>query len=566
MDPIYSYAFGRSTSHVEYKTIGRCLEEMADKFPDNMAVISFHEDIRKTYADLNDEVHRLAKGLHDSLGVRKGDVIGIWTANVYEYLVTVFAIARLGAITCAISPLCKSGELEHILRKARVKVLALPGPQSVQNFAIDYRSILQAAGKPYLTDLMFLESASMDQDEEDNYLPELRKHSVRDLINNTSGRLNDDVLLEVSPDDTACIFFTSGTTGVPKGATTSHTTMLNSQRLINISKRQIPLNSGRVTCVPLPLFHAFAGMGVINTILAVACTYVIPGYKFTTDQVVQCMKDTGCSDLSAVPSMAIDLMTFCQERKTTIPSLKSILLGAANAPEHVVNQLYQVFPNLETVIVAYGCTETSPVATYPDHELPQSEMNRSVGSVIDFGAIKIVDPKSGVRLVKHDEVGEIHVKGMTMQGYFDDEERTREVLRDGWYATGDLGTMDKRGLLRITGRTKELIIRGGANVYPKEVEDLLHQHNNVQTVAVCGVPDPRLGEEVCAWVQVRDESIGTTADEIREFCRKRISAYKVPKFVFFVNAFPMTPSGKFQKFLMTQQSIDMIKQRQSAVN
>jgi fatty-acyl-CoA synthase len=255
--------------------------------------------------------------------------------------------------------------------------------------------------------------------------------------------------------------------------------------------------------------------------------------------------------------MVIDMMNYCTENNMTIPTLTSILLGAANAPEHVVNQLYRVFPNLQTVIVAYGCTETSPVATYPAIDLPQSEMNTSVGTIVDFGSVKIVDPVTG-KLVKHNEVGEIHLKGMLMSGYWDDAEKTAEVMRHGWYATGDLGVMDSRGLLRITGRTKELIIRGGANIYPKEVEDLLHKHENVLTVAVCGVPDQRLGEEVCAWIKLRDANINTTVDEIRGFCKDQISYYKIPKYVFFVDSFPMTASGKFQKFLMTDQSVQMI--------
>lgn len=317
-------------------------------------------------------------------------------------------------------------------------------------------------------------------------------------------------------------------------------------------------DSGRRMCVPLPFFHAFAGMGTMNTILAVACSFVIPNYKFTAPEVVTCMQDTNCTDLSAVPAMAIDLMNYCIQNKTTIPSLKSILLGAANAPEHVVTQLYKVFPSLETVLVAYGCTETSPVATYPNFAMPQDLMNKTVGSVIDFGSLKIVDPQSG-RLLRHNEVGEIHVKGLIMSGYWDEAEKTAEVLNNGWYVTGDLGIMDSRGLIKITGRTKELIIRGGANIYPKEVEDLIHKHENVLTVGICGVPHDRLGEEVCAWIKLRDPTIGTTAEEIRNFCRDNISSYKVPKYVFFVEDFPMTASGKFQKFLMTQKSIEMIK-------
>ena len=320
----------------------------------------------------------------------------------------------------------------------------------------------------------------------------------------------------------------------------------------------------RVTLAPgirsLPYFHGFAGHGVYCG-CAVPFTTVIPHYKFLVKETVEALLEEKCTDLSAVPTMAIDLITYCKEQGILIDSVQNIVLAAAHTPPSVIQELRDICPNLEKVVVGYGATETSPVATFPDHETSQEVMNTTVGTVIDFGSIKIVDTKTG-RVVKHEETGEILVRGLLMDGYMGDEEKTKEVLQNGWYRTGDLGQMDATGRLRITGRTKEMIIRGGANVYPREVEDLLHQHPNVERAGVCGVPHARLGEEVCAWIKLRDTSLGTTADQIKQFCADKISKYKIPAHILFVDSFPMTASMKMQKFLMTEQSIPLIAKQQ----
>lgn len=290
---------------------------------------------------------------------------------------------------------------------------------------------------------------------------------------------------------------------------------------------------------------------------------MIPHYKFIPKEAVEAIQEERCTDLSAVPTMAIDLLTYCKENKIVMDSVRNIILAAAHTPPSVIKELHDIFPELERVVVGYGATETSPVATFPSYDTDQSIMNTTVGTALDFDSIKIVDKETG-RMVKHNETGEILVKGLLMQCYWDEPDKTEEAMVNGWYKTGDLGCMDADGRLKITGRTKEMIIRGGANIYPREVEDLLHQHPDVERAGVCGVPHDRLGEEVCAWIKLKDPQTNSmTVEDVKLFCKDKISKYKIPAHVFFVTDFPMTASMKMQKFRMTELSIQMMKQQSS---
>jgi fatty-acyl-CoA synthase len=504
------------------------------------------------------EVDRFGKALVERIGIRRGDVVAMWSANLYEFIVVQLALARIGAVYCSVSPLYKTAELEHLLTSAKVKALVYPGPESLQNFAIDYNGVLEAANKPYLKDLIYLES----DDGPGTGNSGLRSHSLRYLINSNDGVIDQAILDDVEPDDIANIFFTSGTTGKPKGAATSHATVMNCQRLMLRSKANVKDDSNIRVCCPLPFFHGFAGHTVYCGCV-IPMTVLIPHYKFMAKEAVETMIEDKCSELNVVPTMAIDLIHYCQENKIKVESIQKMLLAAAHTPPAVIEALHAVFPNLERVVVGYGATETSPVATFPSHDTPQSVMNTTVGTVLDFGSIKIVNTNTGA-MVKHNETGEVLVKGLLMQGYWDDPEKTAESMVNGWYKTGDLGQLDQDGRLKITGRVKELIIRGGANIYPREVEDLLHQHPNIQSAGVCGVPHDRLGEEVCAWIKLKDQNVKTTVEEVKQFCTDNISKYKVPAHVFFVDSFPMTASMKMQKFLMTEQSIQMIRKQKEA--
>lgn len=562
VDPVYSYSFGRSNNCLTYKTIGQGLDEVSAKVPDKIAIVSIHQGIKRTYKELNKDTNQLGKALYD-LGIRKGDVISVWSANLYEYFVIQYAAAKIGAIYCSISPLNKVSELGHILTSARVKLLFMPGPTSPQNGVInDFHTVfgeldLQNKIKD-LQHLVYLEN----DDENAQEKSRLKVQSYQRLFSSGNpDTLSEEMTTSVHPEDTCNIFFTSGTTGKPKGAASSHTVMLNAQRLALSSKRGIPFENERVICLPLPIFHAFAGQALAYALPILPFTVVLSGYRYTPESMIKAVAEYGCTDIWLVPTMVIDLLSAAREDPSKLSSITALLTGGASLTAHVASEIKRCLPNLRDIVSAYGATETSPVAISPAHCVDQETKRTTVGTALDFNEIKLINPITG-SLVKHGETGEVCVRGMTMTGYYGEAEKTREVLKDGWYMTGDLGTMDSKGFVRINGRTKELIIRGGQNIYPREVEDLLHQHESVENVGVCGVKHDKLGEEVCAWIKRKSSDDGrTTKEELRQFCKDNISYYKVPAHILFVNEFPTTPSGKLQKFVMSHKSLDMIRRQ-----
>ena len=510
---------------------------------------------------MNEDANKLAKAFY-KLGIRKGDVTAMWSANIYEFFVVQYAAAKIGAVYCSISPLNKTAELQHILAMAKVKLMLLPSKASPQNQYINtFHSVFHEVDlKNKVTDLKHLiylegDEATLTTDEG------LNTHGYHSLMASSDGLLDEDMTGNVHPEDICNIFFTSGTTGKPKGAATSHFVMLNDQRLALSSRRQIPFENDRIICLPLPIFHAFAGQALVYGLPVVPMTVVLPDYRYTSKTMMSAVEEYKCTDMWMVPTMVIDLLSCAMKEPEKLASIRSLLSGGASLTAHIANEVKKHLPNLKDIISAYGATETSPVAVSPANYVDQETKRTAVGTALDFNEIKVVDKETG-RLVKHNETGEVCVRGMTMTGYYGEEEKTKEVLKHGWYMTGDLGTMDEKGFIRINGRTKELIIRGGANIYPREVEDLLHQHPCVENVGVCGVKHDKLGEEVVAWIKRRKEDEGrTTGEDIRKFCKDRISYYKVPTHVLFVDDFPVTASGKLQKYLMSEKSPQMIQQQ-----
>ena len=496
------------------------------------------------------------------LGLGRGDVGGVWSSNLYEYVVAQYAIIRIGAINCSISPVYKSAELEYALQKAKHRVLFLPASGSRQSGVNDFRGVLAGVERskvPHLQHLVYFE-VSDDTKELDTFDGSYQAHSFNQLMDSSDGKVPDNVVEAVDADDAATIYFTSGTTGKPKGAIVSHFSITNNMRNVTVMRRQITPDDKPVVCLPLPLFHVYAGTIGLFTLSVVPATIVLVDIRYSAKSALEVIDKYQCTDLWLVPAMLVDINNYIKNRpgKFSLSSVKKIGAGAAPVPVEVAKEATELFPQLEKLLVGYGATETSAIATYPTMDVPQEVILETVGSPMDFTQVKIVDTSG--KLVKHNETGELLVKGYTvMQGYLDEKEKTEECIKNGWYYTGDLATMDSNGICKIVGRTKEMIIRGGSNIYPREIEELLHEHPDVLEAAVCGVPHPKLGEEVCAWIQLRDEKSNLTAEDVRDFCRQKISYYKVPAHVIFVKDFPRTLSGKFQKFKMTEQSIQILK-------
>jgi fatty-acyl-CoA synthase len=560
VDPIYSYSFGRSNGTKIYRTVGQQLEVVVNHCPDRTAVISVHQGLKKTYRQMNEDANKVAKALWN-LGIRRGDVISMWSANLYEFFAVQYGAAKIGAIYCSISPLNKTSEIEHILSKGKVKAIFLPSPESPQNFINNFMETLNAVDLQnkaiHLKNVVFLEGKEPIARQPNGLISQ----GFKTFIDDSDGILTPEMIDDVVPEDICNLFFTSGTTGKPKGAASSHYVMMNNQRLAMTGKRHMDLESSgnHIVCLTLPLFHGFAGMGAVYALPVRPATIVLPDYRYTAEAVISAFDTYKCTDIWLVPTMAIDVMQHAKSEGNHLESLKLIVSGAAPVPEEVVAQAKKQFPNLVDVLIGYGATETGPVAAYPNYETDQHTRNTTCGTAVDFNEIKIVDSQTR-KLVKHNETGEVCIRGWLMDQYFDDEEKTREAIQHGWYLTGDLGTMDDKGLIRINGRTKEMIIRGGVNIYPREVEDLLHQHPAVENVAVCGIKHEKLGEEVVAWIKRKKTDSGQTSkDDIKKFCKEKISYYKIPSQILFVEEFPVTLTGKFQKFAMTEQSPEMIR-------
>lgn len=561
VDPEYSYSYGRSTGQLVYRTINQGLVEICNEFPDRLAVVSVHQGIEKTYSQLESDINKLASSLYE-LGLRQGDTAGCWSGNIYEYVVVFHALAKLGVINCSLSTAYKAQELQYALEKANFKALFLPGCTSIQNRLLndfhDVMSKLNYDNLPNLKHLIYL-------DNEESNVQTIKygcteSFDMKHLLHDSTGRISEDIYFD--PDQVSNLYLTSGTTGKPKLAAITHFGSINNMFAAIVNKNYWKSHEERPVCVPLPYFHVFAGLLGLNLLSVVPVTVVSPSLRYSARPVAHAIEKYRCKNLFSVPTILIDLNNFLKNCKNPIDvsSIEHLAAGAATVPPEVCREAKNLFPNLQRITVGYGATETHAVTTSPKFDDDYEIVIDSVGTAIDFVQMKIIDPHTN-RILKHDETGEVCTRGHhVMQGYWNDKEKTDEVIENGWYKTGDLGTMDKNGVIRIVGRTKEMIIRGGINIFPREIEDLLQGHPDVLEVAVCGIPHPKLGEEVVAWIKLYNENAQVTADDIKSYCKNNISSYKVPSHVFFVNDFPLTASGKVQKFIMAQKTIEMMKQ------
>ena len=516
------------------ETIPQNLARTVAEHADRDALVSVEQGLRFTYAEFSDEVDRVARGLM-GIGVAAGDRVGIWSPNYTEWVLVQYATARIGAVLVTINPAYRSSELEYVLNQSGVSVLV-----AVESFATgDYRSMIdevwdrvpvQRVVYMHTSDWVELSGAG-------------EAVSAGQLAQRSS---------QLRPGDAINIQYTSGTTGFPKGATLSHRNILNNGYFIGEACKYTP--EDRV-CIPVPFYHCF-GMVLGN----LACTthgsaMVIPAAGFNPKATLHACATERCTSLYGVPTMFIAELGEPGLAAYDLSSLRTGIMAGSPCPIEVMRQVVEHM-NMSEVTIAYGMTETSPVSTQTSADDPLEKRVTTVGRVHPHVEICIVDPETG-QTVPRGTGGEFRTRGYSvMLGYWNDDARTAEAIDpDGWMHTGDLAVMDDDGYVNIVGRIKDMIIRGGENVYPREVEEFLYTHPDVVEVQVIGVPDVRYGEEVMAWIQLR-ENAHTTAVDIKDFCRGTIAHYKIPRYIKFTDSFPMTITGKIQKFKMREQSIE----------
>src|SRR5580692_7852444 len=547
-----SYVHGVSSTPLIGETIGQLLRRVTAEGPESLALVTRHQNVRWSYAELLRRSEDLAVGLR-KLGLEKGDRVGIWSANVSEWVLAQFGTALAGIILVNINPAYRSHEFDYAMKKSGCRALILsPGHKNNDYFAslrtcapeIDAAEPgkLRAQGLP---NLEFVARLGADKSPGMLNFDEVASPAT---ANERAELMAFEASLQF--DDPINIQFTSGTTGAPKGATLLHHNILNNGYFIGEAMRLTPEDR---LCIPVPLYHCF-GM-VLGNLAAVthgACM-VFPGEGFDPLVTLETVAEERCTALHGVPTMFIAQLDHPEFERFDLNSLRTGIMAGSPCPIEVMKRAVAKM-NLSEITIAYGMTETSPVSFQSSTEDPLERRVSTVGRIQPHLEVKIVDLNG--RIVPPGTTGELLTRGYSvMLGYWGDEERSREAIDAArWMHTGDLATIDAEGYCNIVGRIKDMVIRGGENVYPREIEEFLYRHPKIQDVQVIGVPDDRYGEEICAWVKLRP---GVTAndEEIKTFCRDQIARYKVPRYVKFVDAFPMTVTGKIQKFIMREETI-----------
>ena len=533
-----SYSSGPSSQPLIGQTIGDNLEATTARYPDNEAIVVVHQGVRLTYRQFNAEVDLMARRFLAE-GFEIGDRIGIWAPNCLEWALVQYATAKIGVILVNINPAYRTHELEFVLRQSGCRGLVAAAEFKGSSY-VD----MVAEIRPGLPDLKFL--WHLDTPEWHDWVAH---HEVapEEALRERSASL--------SFDDPINIQYTSGTTGFPKGATLSHHNILNNGYFVGEGCGYT--DQDRV-CVPVPLYHCF-GMVMGNLGCTThGATIVYPAASFEPLATLQTVQAERCTSLYGVPTMFIAELAHPDFGTFDLGSLRTGIMAGSPCPVEVMKQAMSAM-HMEEVTICYGMTETSPVSTQtgPDDTIDQRV--GTVGRVHPHVEVQIVDPETG-RTVPRGTAGEFCTRGYSvMLGYWNEPEKTAQAIdRAGWMHTGDLATMDDDGYVNIVGRIKDMIIRGGENVYPREIEEFLYTHPDIVDVQVIGVPDVKYGEEIMAWVRLRDGAEPLDAAAVRQFCQGRIAHYKIPRYVHATNEFPMTVTGKVQKYLMRSAAIDLL--------
>jgi len=548
-----SYSQGLGASPLAGLTVGELLDRTATRYPERPALIVRHQNKRYTYHQFLREVERAARGLL-RLGIQKGERVGIWSTNYAEWVMTQFAVAKIGAILVNLNPAYGTVEFEHALQQSGCSTLLLTRGFRKRDYpsilfeicpeaAHSMPGALQSAKLPHLRNLIFIGDAAPPSMIPWDDLLQMGEKVPDDALRARAATLEFD--------DPINIQYTSGTTGTPKGALLSHHNIVNNGLLIGQGMR---FSSHDKLCIPVPFYHCF-GMILGNMVcVAHGAAMVIPAEYFDALATLQAIAEERCTAVHGVPTMFIAELEHARFREFDLSSLRTGIMAGSPCPINIMRRVVSEMHCSELTIV-YGLTETSPGITQTTPDDPLELRVTTVGKPMAHTEIKIVDTRTG-RIVPRGTPGELCARGYAvMKGYYQNPEATRQTLdADGWLHSGDLATMNENDYCKITGRSKDLIIRGGENIYPLDIEEFLYTHPAISEVQVIGIPDRKYGEQVMAWIKLRPGAT-TSTEAFREFCKGRIAHFKIPRHVKFVDSFPITINGKTQKYKMREISI-----------
>ena len=546
-----SHVQGDTSQPLLHETVGALLARVAATWPEREALVVPFQGVRWTWREFDERVSRLAAGLL-SLGLEPGERIGIWSLNRSEWVLMQFATARAGLVMVNINPAYRTHELEHALALVDCRALVMPEAYRTSDYLGLLREVapeldtcapgrLQAERLPALRHVILLgQGGDVAGTRRFDAIASCDEPAAHARVEGLQSRLD--------PHDPVNIQFTSGTTGAPKGATLTHHNIVNNGFFIG---ERLRFTERDRLCIPVPFYHTF-GMVLANLAAVTHGTcMVLPGEGFDAETTLGTVQDERCTALHGVPTMFIAMLSHPRFAEYDLSTLRTGIMAGSNCPIEVMRQVMKRM-HMADVTICYGMTETSPVSFQTTADDPVERRVDSVGRIHPHVEVRIVDGEGNT--VPRGEVGELHTRGYSvMRGYWNDEARTAEAVdADGWMHTGDLATIDADGYCRIVGRLKDMLIRGGENIYPREIEEFLYGHPDILDVQVFGVPDPKYGEEVCAWIRLA-EGAETTAADIREYCRGQIAHFKIPRYIEFVDEYPMTVSGKVQKNLMREE-------------
>ena len=538
---IPSYASGTSDVPLLGDTIGDNFDRTVAAFPDGEAMVEVQTGRRWTWSQLRSDVDTAARGLL-AAGMKKGDRLGIWAPNLAEWTITQYAAAKIGVILVTVNPAYRTHELQYVLNQAGISVLVAATSFKTSDYAAMISDVRPNC--PGLRRVILIGTADWDE--------LMAAGGDGDLAA---------VALELGADDPICLQYTSGTTGFPKGATLSHHNILNNGYFVG---RTCGYTEADRVCIPVPFYHCF-GMVMGNlACTSSGATMVIPGPGFDPRAVLHAVAAERCTSLYGVPTMFIAVLNDPTFDSYDLSSLRTGIMAGSPCPVEIMKQAVDRM-GMSEVTICYGMTETSPVSTQTRADDTLQRRVSTVGRVLPHLEVKVVDPENGLTLPRG-EPGELCTRGYSvMLGYWEEPQKTAEVIdRARWMHTGDIGIMDDEGYLNITGRIKDMVIRGGENVYPREIEEFLYSHPDVLDAQVIGVPDVKYGEELCVWVTLRDGAEPLTAESVREFAAGKLAHYKIPRYVMVVDEFPMTVTGKVRKIEMRERSVAMLDLGQAA--